>query len=118
MEIPRQFTRNLSDPYEGLDFAERTSKITNADGSVVSEINEVLVEAGPLLNGALLAAKLVDELLVYQASHVMGDDARGMFTIPGLANMNQRIQLERKDLRMVGDDLRLLFSVSGQDDQG
>ena len=43
MEIPRQFTRNLSDPYEGLDFAERTSKITNADGSVVSEINEVLV---------------------------------------------------------------------------
>jgi diaminohydroxyphosphoribosylaminopyrimidine deaminase/5-amino-6-(5-phosphoribosylamino)uracil reductase len=82
------------------------------------EINEVLVEAGPLLNGALLAAKLVDELLVYQASHVMGDDARGMFAIPDLANMNQRIQLERKDLRMVGDDLRLLFAVSGQDDQG
>ncbi|MCZ6560817.1 MAG: bifunctional diaminohydroxyphosphoribosylaminopyrimidine deaminase/5-amino-6-(5-phosphoribosylamino)uracil reductase RibD [Gammaproteobacteria bacterium] len=79
------------------------------------QINEVLVEAGPLLNGALLAAKLVDELLVYQASHVMGNDARGMFTLAGLVKMNQRIKLERKDMRLVGDDLRMLFAISEQD---
>jgi len=82
------------------------------------QINEVMVEAGPQLNGALLAAKLVDELLVYQASHVMGSDGRGMFAIPGLVKMNQRIQLELKDLRMVGDDLRLLFAVRGEDERG
>lgn len=82
------------------------------------QINEVMVEAGPLLNGALLAAKLIDELLVYQASHVMGNDGLGMFTIPGLQKMDQRIQLERRDLRIVGDDLRLIFTVSDQDDRG
>ena len=82
------------------------------------QINELMVEAGPLLNGALLAAKLLDELLVYQASHVMGNDGRGMFTIPGLLKMDQRIQLERRDLRIVGDDLRLIFTVSDKEDRG
>ncbi len=82
------------------------------------QINEVMVEAGPLLNGALLVAKLVDELLVYQANHIMGSEGRGMFAIPGLVKMNQRIRLERKDLRMVGADLRLLFAVSHRDERG
>ena len=48
----------------------------------------------------------------------MGNEGRGMFAIPGLVKMNQRIQLERKDLRMVGADLRLLFAVSNRDDRG
>jgi diaminohydroxyphosphoribosylaminopyrimidine deaminase/5-amino-6-(5-phosphoribosylamino)uracil reductase len=46
------------------------------------ECNEVLVEAGPVVNGALLAAGLVDELVVYQAAHVLGDLAVGMDVSP------------------------------------
>ena len=42
-------------------------------------INELHVEAGAKLNGALLAAGLIDEFLVYLAPTVLGDPARGMF---------------------------------------
>lgn len=43
MDIPRIFTKSRKDPYEGLNFVERSSKITNANGSVVSEIAGVMV---------------------------------------------------------------------------
>ena len=42
MRIDRRLTKDQSDPYDGIDFVERTSKITNADGSVVSRIERVL----------------------------------------------------------------------------
>lgn len=76
------------------------------------EINELLVEAGPVLNGALLQAGLVDELLVYQAAHVLGSGARGAFEIPDLQQMDERYLFELQDLRRTGDDLRLLYSRS------
>ena len=71
------------------------------------EINEVLLESGPVLAGAALAAGLLDELIVYVAAHVMGDGARGMFHLPGLLNMTDRVQLAWSDMRRVGPDLRL-----------
>lgn len=75
------------------------------------ECNEVLVEAGPALNGALLRAGLIDELIVYMAPHVLGDTARGMFAIPALAAMDARQELKLIDLRQIGGNLRLIFSV-------
>lgn len=71
------------------------------------EINEVLVEAGPTLAGAVLQAGLVDEILLYFAPHLMGDGARGLFSLPGLERMRDRIALEITDVRMVGEDLRI-----------
>lgn len=71
------------------------------------EINEVLVEAGAVLSGALLHAGLVDELIVYLAPHVMGSDARGMFDIPPLAAMSERVALAISDVRAVGADWRI-----------
>jgi diaminohydroxyphosphoribosylaminopyrimidine deaminase/5-amino-6-(5-phosphoribosylamino)uracil reductase len=47
------------------------------------EINDVLVEAGPTLAGSMLASGLVDELVIYQAPHIMGSESRGMFVTPG-----------------------------------
>ena len=38
------------------------------------EINDVLVEAGPTLAGSMLASDLVDELVIYQAPHIMGSE--------------------------------------------
>ena len=56
------------------------------------EINELHVEAGARLNGALLAAGLVDELLLYLAPCVIGDPARGIATFPGgLARLADRV---------------------------
>jgi len=51
------------------------------------EINEVWVEAGPILNGALLAAGLVDELVVYLAPSVLGTSGRGMFELPPISSV-------------------------------
>ncbi|MCC5795428.1 MAG: bifunctional diaminohydroxyphosphoribosylaminopyrimidine deaminase/5-amino-6-(5-phosphoribosylamino)uracil reductase RibD [Chromatiales bacterium] len=73
------------------------------------ELNEVLVEAGPSLNGALLAAGLVDELVVYQAAHVLGAGARGMFSLPALERMDDRPSFRLAEVRRVGDDLRLVY---------
>ena len=74
-------------------------------------INEVLVEAGSILNGALLQAELVDELLLYLAPQLLGDMARGMASLGGLVRLDQRIELQWQDARQVGDDLRVLAKV-------
>ncbi|TNF38968.1 MAG: bifunctional diaminohydroxyphosphoribosylaminopyrimidine deaminase/5-amino-6-(5-phosphoribosylamino)uracil reductase RibD [Gammaproteobacteria bacterium] len=71
------------------------------------EINEVHVEAGSVLCGALLEADLVDELIIYMAPHIMGDGARGLFHLPEISQMNQRIGLEIQDIRAVGHDWRI-----------
>ncbi len=71
------------------------------------EINELLVEAGARLSGALLHAGLVDELIVYLAPHVLGAGARGMFEIPSLTQMSARVPLAISDVRAVGADWRI-----------
>lgn len=74
------------------------------------EINELLIESGPTLAGAALQAGLVDELWLYQASHLMGDAARGLCQLQGLESMAQRLPLQLKDVRQIGPDLRLIYS--------
>ena len=70
------------------------------------QINEVHLEAGATLCGALLQAGLVDELVMYMAPHLMGDAARGLFALPGLEQMAQRLKLSISEIRAVGDDWR------------
>jgi len=77
------------------------------------EINEVMIEAGPTLNGRLLESGLVDEWLVYQAPIVLGDKARGLFNLPVLQSVGQAQRLNLVDVRKIGVDLRLQYcSVS------
>ncbi|UGB37478.1 bifunctional diaminohydroxyphosphoribosylaminopyrimidine deaminase/5-amino-6-(5-phosphoribosylamino)uracil reductase RibD [Frateuria soli] len=71
------------------------------------EVNEVHVEAGPTLCGALLAAGLADELLLYVAPVLLGDTARPLLALPPLARMADRWRLRTLDRRMVGEDIRL-----------
>jgi diaminohydroxyphosphoribosylaminopyrimidine deaminase/5-amino-6-(5-phosphoribosylamino)uracil reductase len=76
------------------------------------EINELHVEAGAKLNGALLAAGLIDELLVYLAPSLIGDPARGMFALPlPLARLDERVPLSIKDVDRIGEDWRILARV-------
>jgi diaminohydroxyphosphoribosylaminopyrimidine deaminase / 5-amino-6-(5-phosphoribosylamino)uracil reductase len=71
------------------------------------EINEVLVESGPRLAGALLQARLVDELVLYVAPSLLGHEARALALLPGLTQLDQRLQLRYTDARLVGPDLRI-----------
>ncbi len=71
------------------------------------EINEVQVEAGATLCGALLDAQLVDEVLVYQAPLLLGADGRGAFAVGPLTDMQDRYELEWLECGRVGRDQRL-----------
>ena len=71
------------------------------------EINEVLVEGGEGLNGALLAENLIDELLIYYAPKLMGSTAKGMFALPAFTQMSQAVNLDIIDMRQIGVDICL-----------
>jgi diaminohydroxyphosphoribosylaminopyrimidine deaminase/5-amino-6-(5-phosphoribosylamino)uracil reductase len=75
------------------------------------QINELLVEAGPILNGALLAENLADEWIVYMAPCVLGDRGRGLFTLPGIRTMADKKILKLTDVRQVGPDLKLTYGM-------
>jgi diaminohydroxyphosphoribosylaminopyrimidine deaminase/5-amino-6-(5-phosphoribosylamino)uracil reductase len=70
-------------------------------------INDLLVEAGAELSGSLLAAGLVDELVIYQAPHIMGSETLRMFATPGRLALRDRLPLRIVDLRSIGRDLRI-----------
>lgn len=76
--------------------------------------NEVLVEAGSVLNGALLQAGLVDELVLYLAPQFLGDAARGMASLGELTRLAQRVALQWQDVRQVGNDLRVLATIKNK----
>jgi diaminohydroxyphosphoribosylaminopyrimidine deaminase/5-amino-6-(5-phosphoribosylamino)uracil reductase len=71
------------------------------------EVNEVLLESGAVLAGAMLGEGLIDELVVYLAPHLMGSGARGLFNLPAIELMSQRIGLNITDLRQIGEDIRI-----------
>ena len=75
-------------------------------------INEVHGEGGMTINGALLAAGLVDELLLYLAPCLIGDAARGLFALPELTTLAAKPRLSFSDVRKVGDDLRIVARLA------
>ncbi len=72
------------------------------------EINLLHVEAGSVLCGALLENELVDEIIIYMAPHIMGGNAKGLFHLPELEKMKDRISLIVKDVRSIGNDIRII----------
>ena len=76
-------------------------------------INELHVEAGAKLSGALLEAGLIDELLLYMAPALIGDPARGMFELSTpLQNLRDKVGLSFHNVERVGGDLRVIARVS------
>ena len=71
------------------------------------EVNELQVEAGPILGGAFLAAGLVDELLLYLAPKLLGDTAQPMARLPALPALDQAATLTLVEQSRCGPDLRL-----------
>jgi len=71
-------------------------------------VNEVHAEAGFKLNGSLLREGLVDELLLYLAPCLLGHAASGLFNLPELTSLDGKRRLTIRDLRQIGEDIRLL----------
>jgi diaminohydroxyphosphoribosylaminopyrimidine deaminase/5-amino-6-(5-phosphoribosylamino)uracil reductase len=72
-------------------------------------INEVLVETGAKLAGAFIEYDLVDELVMFTAPTLLGSDARPAFSLP-FVTMDQQIRWSWQDVRMVGNDLKLVLT--------
>ena len=71
------------------------------------EFNDVMVEAGGKLNGSLVQAGVVDEIVFYLAPKLFGDTAQGMFALPGLARLDEAITMRIVDVKPLGGDLRV-----------
>ena len=96
-------TRALARGEGGLDLDGLMTELA------ARQCNEILVESGPRLAGALLQAGLLDELIVYMAPCLLGDQGRPLLALP-LVSMAQKQSLATIDVRRVGDDWRFTFA--------
>ncbi len=71
------------------------------------EVNELLLETGATLGGAMLRNQLVDEIILYIAPMFMGNNARALFNLPHIESLAQHIPLEIIDIRAIGRDWRV-----------
>lgn len=94
-------TIKLATSGEQLDLTQLMAELAKRD------INDVLIEAGAILNGAMLTAGLIDEVVIYMAPKIMGDSAKGLFHLPALQTMTDNIDLAITDIRAVGSDWRI-----------
>ena len=78
------------------------------------EINEVLLEAGSSLSGEMIQAGFIDELILYLAPTLLGQDAKALFQLPLLEDMSDRLSLNFSDIRTIGKDIRIRATISGQ----
>ncbi|WP_208543932.1 bifunctional diaminohydroxyphosphoribosylaminopyrimidine deaminase/5-amino-6-(5-phosphoribosylamino)uracil reductase RibD [Paenibacillus protaetiae] len=70
------------------------------------EIGSILLEGGGRLNGAMLAAGLIDKVILYYAAKIIGgSDAPGTFTFDGFAKMADAIQLTDVHVELAGADI-------------
>ena len=76
-------------------------------------VNELHMEAGHQLNGSLLRAGLVDEVVVYLAPKLLGP-GRGMAAFGPLETLADALQLEFLECTPVGADLRLRARPPGR----
>ncbi len=110
----------FADPDKRAALRERNAdviELPNDDGKVDLQallqelarrgINELHVEAGFKLNGSLIRAGLVDELLVYLAPMLIGE-AQGMVHLPALADLAHARRLAFRQVTQVGEDVRIL----------
>ena len=73
--------------------------------------NEVLFECGATLAGSLIAEKLVDEIVIYMAPKLMGNEAKSLLNFASPDNMRDLAELEIKDVRQLGRDMRVTLML-------
>lgn len=73
------------------------------------QINTLWVEAGATLAGALIAENLVDELIIYMAPKLLGDQARDLCHLPNLTQLADAPLWQLQSCESIGDDLKLIY---------
>ena len=76
----------------------------------IAGLNQIMVEAGHRLAGQFLALGLIDELVVYMAPKLMGDQAMGLMQLE-IAQMDDCPELELRDIKQLGNDIRLIYTI-------
>ena len=79
------------------------------------EVNELHTECGQTLAGALLQQGLVDEMVIYMAPKVMGNQARGCFELGEITQMSHSLDCSFEEIRRIGDDMRLTLLLNSRD---
>lgn len=87
----------------GLDLSAVVKRLT------ALKTNELLIECGATLAGAFVAARLVDELVLYVAPELLGADAAPLMHVSGLAQVLPAWEL--RDLQRLGDDVRIILGI-------
>lgn len=96
----------MADDHGKVDLVRMMHKLTDFG------INELMVEAGKKLNGALVRAGLIDELVIFLAPHLLGNMALSVIDLPELTSLDQKASLEIQDLRIIGEDIRIVARFS------
>ncbi|MCE4936730.1 bifunctional diaminohydroxyphosphoribosylaminopyrimidine deaminase/5-amino-6-(5-phosphoribosylamino)uracil reductase RibD [Aliivibrio fischeri] len=91
---------------EQLNLKEVVNKISRD-----FNVNHIWVEAGATLAASMIKENLVDELIIYLAPKLMGADGRSIINLIGLETMSETIDLDIKDIRMVGKDIRITATI-------
>lgn len=73
------------------------------------QINTLWVEAGATLAGALIAENLVDELIIYMAPKLLGDQARDLCHLPHLTQLADAPLWQLQSCEPIGEDLKLIY---------
>jgi diaminohydroxyphosphoribosylaminopyrimidine deaminase / 5-amino-6-(5-phosphoribosylamino)uracil reductase len=86
----------------GLDLAAVMQRLT------AREVNELLLECGATLAGAFVAQRLVDQLVVYVAPKLLGEDAAPLMHLKGLGT-GAGATVAFRDVQRIGEDVRLIL---------
>ena len=68
-----------------------------------------MFECGGILNGALLKQNLIDEIIIYLAPCILGDQANNMFNLPIISVMSDRYNFNLAQVDKTGDDARIIL---------
>jgi|TARA_Y100000310_G_scaffold105217_1_gene103588 diaminohydroxyphosphoribosylaminopyrimidine deaminase/5-amino-6-(5-phosphoribosylamino)uracil reductase len=98
----------LTGDENGVDLTELLTHLAARD------CNEVLFETGATLAGALIRSGMMDELVIYMAARLLGNDALPLAMLPEISCMNEAIDLQFTDVRHIGADIRLTASVQSR----
>nr|WP_077065003.1 bifunctional diaminohydroxyphosphoribosylaminopyrimidine deaminase/5-amino-6-(5-phosphoribosylamino)uracil reductase RibD [Mannheimia massilioguelmaensis] len=74
------------------------------------QINSIWVEAGAELAGSLIAENLVDELIIYMAPKLLGDQARGLCHLPALTKLVDAPLWKLQSIEKLGDDVKMIYT--------
>lgn len=107
-DATRVFSPQINDAGQ-IDLKKSFQDLSKNEG-----VNHVWVEAGQTLATSLLEQDLVDELIVYIAPQLMGDDAQGLTNLKGLTSMQDTEKFEIKNVSMIGRDVRITMTKASQ----